>query len=86
MILVYVYFYKSKKEDDDDWALDYIGPSAHGSKRNSIFLLNLRKTGIKIEKYKAIDDIIDEQNKSDYFRRASPGPKKKAKSGYDWYY
>ncbi len=55
----YVYFYKSKKEKDDDWELDYAGIQPE-----NLDEINIDKTvfekGKKIEKHKTIDEIINE--------------------------
>ncbi|MFK8045178.1 MAG: TraB/GumN family protein [Crocinitomicaceae bacterium] len=82
----YVYFYKSKREKDDDWVLDYIGLQPLDTTEISI-MPEYMQTKIKIEKYKELSEIIDDQIetiKLDGHKRA----KKSNKGGYnlDWYY
>ena len=81
----YVYFFKSKGENDDDWELDYVGLQPKSEKDINIDP-QFVETDIKIEKYKKIDEIIDEEIetiKLDGHRRA----KKTSKSlDYSWLY
>ncbi|MFK8037159.1 MAG: TraB/GumN family protein [Crocinitomicaceae bacterium] len=80
----YVYFYKSKKEEDDDWYLDFIGLQPLDSS-----ILNIKpqfeETRIKIEKYKTISEIIDDQIETIKLE-GHPRAKKKETNGYDRYY
>ena len=80
----YVYFYKSKREKDDDWFLDYIGLQPIVDDKINI-LQEFMESKIKIEKYKELKEIIDDQIetiKLEGHYRA----KKSGKGGYDWYY
>jgi len=56
----YVYFYKSKKEDEDDYSLDYIGLQPKDTTQISN-LDNIVKHGVKIDKHKTIDEIIEQE-------------------------
>lgn len=82
----YVYFYKSKKEKDDDWMLDYIGLQPLDEDEIST-KPEISETGIKIEKFKELSEIIDDQIETiqleGHYRA-----KKSGKGGYnmDWYY
>jgi uncharacterized protein YbaP (TraB family) len=82
----YVYFYKSKREKDDDWFLDYSGLQPIAASNFSIEP-NFMETKIKIEKYKEISDIIDDQIETIKLE-GHPRAKKTGKGDYnfDWYY
>lgn len=58
----YVYFFKSKKENEDKWQLDYIGIQPKDV--NSITFDNrFDKKGVDIPKDKLIEELIDQQVK-----------------------
>lgn len=59
----YVYFYKSKTQKSDDWALDYIGLQPLNEKEINIDY-KIKETKITIEKHKKIEEIIEEELKS----------------------
>ncbi len=80
----YVYFYKSKKEKDDDWYLDYIGLQPLDQKLINISS-QFEETRIKIEKYKDISEVIEEQVRS-IVLEGHPRAKKEGKENYNWYY
>ncbi|MFD1551313.1 hypothetical protein DNU06_12670 [Putridiphycobacter roseus] len=81
----YVYFYKSKRKNEDNWVLDYIG--LQPLNENEINLdPRFITDGIKIEKYKDLEEIIKEEVASillEGHKRA-----KKETTGYDldWYF
>ena len=59
----FVYFYKSKAQKSDDWSIDYIGLQPLIEKEISIDY-KIKEKGIKIEKHKTIDEIIEEELKT----------------------
>lgn len=81
----YVYFYKSKSENDDDWSIDYIGLQPMADNEINIFT-KIEETGIKIEKFKEIDEEIDEEIES--IKLEGHLRAKKSTKGYDfsWFY
>lgn len=80
----YVYFYKSKKENDDNWYLDLIGLQPLDSTKINI-TPQVEETRIKIEKYKKLSEIIDDQIETIKLK-GHPRANKKGAKGHDWYY
>lgn len=59
----YFYFFKSKKEKDEKWSLDYIGLQPKLAQELGVSY-DLKKTGININKGKNMDDLISEHVKA----------------------
>jgi len=81
----YVYFYKSKREKDDDWELDYIGlqPSDTTEVNTSKFI---REKGIEIEKHKTLDEIIEEELESIQLEGHKRAKKRTSGNDYGWFW
>jgi uncharacterized protein YbaP (TraB family) len=79
----YVYFFKTKKEKDDKWKIDYIGLQPSDEKEVSLDG-SFEEKGIKIQKGKEISEILDEQIKQieiEGHKRAT----EEVKGGYSYY-
>jgi hypothetical protein len=78
-----VYFYKSKGEKDDDWKLDYLGLQP-----TNLSLINTefdhRKKGVKIEKHKTIDEIIDNEIKAIQLEGHKRAKKRNSGNDFSW--
>ncbi|MEM9024036.1 MAG: hypothetical protein AAGB22_09860, partial [Bacteroidota bacterium] len=55
----YVYFYKLKREDEDDWQIDYVGVQPADSARISM-QVSLRQKGLDIDPDKTQEAQLDE--------------------------
>lgn len=59
----YFYFFKSKKEKDDKWSLDYVGLQPQSDKVLKV-AVDTKKTGIGINRGKNMDELISDHVKS----------------------
>jgi len=81
----YVYFFKSKGEYDDDWVIDYVGLQPKNSTEININPDFLDK-GVTIEKYKKIEEIIEEEIETIKLEGHKRAKKTSKARSYDWYY
>ncbi len=81
----FVYFFKSKGEYDDDWSMDYVG--LQPKDKNDINIEpQFIDTGIKIEKYKKIDEIIKDEIEAIQLEGHKRAKKSTKALNYDWFY
>jgi len=80
----YVYFYKSKKFNDDDWSLDYVGlqPLNENEVNNNRFIL---EKGIEIEKHKTIEEIIEDELESIQLKGHLRAKKRNSEFQFNWF-
>ena len=81
----YIYFFKSKRQYEDEWSLDYIGlqPINNQDINTSPYWI---EKGVKIEKFKEIEEILEEEIESiklEGHKRATSSSKF---GEYSWYY
>ena len=81
----YVYFYKSKKEKDDDWKLDYIGLQPTDLKEISTSKFIFEKA-TKIEKHKEIEEIIEKELESIQLEGHKRAKKRSSGNDFGWYW
>ena len=81
----YVYFFKSKGEYDDDWTMDYVGLQPTNDKDINIDPKFI-DTGIKIEKYKEIEEIIEDEIEAIKLEGHKRAKKSTKSYDYSWFY
>ena len=79
----YVYFYKSKREKDDDWELDYVGLQPIDQSEVSVSKVVYSK-GIKLPKHKTVDEVIEDELENIEII-GHPRAKKKSNGSYFWW-
>jgi uncharacterized protein YbaP (TraB family) len=80
----YYYFFKSKKEKDDKWSLDYIGLQPKSSlELNPDY--DYKKTGVTINKGKNIDELISEHIKAIEIINRKRANEKTSSYSYDYF-
>ncbi len=80
----YVYFYKSKGFNDDDWALDYVGLQPLDTNEISIVDEVIEK-GVKIEKHKTIDEVIEDELESIELIGHPRAKKRSKQQDFNWF-
>jgi hypothetical protein len=79
----YFYFFKSKKENDDNWSLDYIGLQPALQQELNVNY-ELKRENVSINRGKNIDDLIAEHVKSiEIHKRRRASEKTSSYSYYD---
>jgi len=79
----YFYFFKSKKENDDNWSLDYIGLQPALEQELNVNY-ELKRENVSINRGKNIDDLIAEHIKSiEIHKRRRASEKTSSYSYYD---
>ena len=81
----YVYFFKSKGEFDDEWEMDYVGLQPKNNDKININPAFLDK-GITIEKYKKIEEIIEEEIETIKLEGHKRAKKSSKSRSYDWFF
>jgi uncharacterized protein YbaP (TraB family) len=80
----YFYFFKSKKEKDEKWSLDYIGLQPINEVELSVSFDN-KRNGVTISKGKKLDDLISEHVKSLLILNRKRASEKTSANSYNYY-
>ena len=81
----YVYFYKSKRKNEDDWVLDYIGLQPTNESKITTAPRFITE-GVKIEKYKDLNEIMKAEIESILIDGHKRAKKETKGNDLDWYY
>lgn len=80
----YVYFFKSKKEKDEKWSLDYIGLQPVNVSELKVSFDN-KRNGVTISKGKKLDDLMAEHIKSLVILNRKRATEKTSAYSYNYY-